>query len=155
MLLTCRHHLCCFQVLVTSAAEAPAVLYASFAVDRLGRREAVASSLAATAASLVPVMFGVRGGGLTAALFFGRLFAMAAFTALYVLTPELYPTAIRTMGLGYNNALGRIGGLVAPFIAVDLVSRGQSQLAVGLLAGCCLAAAGAVMAVKRPPPSGQ
>jgi hypothetical protein len=40
-------------------------------------------------------------------LFMSRLFIMSAFTLLWVFTPELYPTSIRTFGLGVSNAAGR------------------------------------------------
>jgi hypothetical protein len=36
-----------------------------------------------------------------------RLFVMSALTLLWVFTPELYPTSIRTLGLGVCNAAAR------------------------------------------------
>lgn len=53
----------------------------------------------------------------------------------------MFPTRVRTFGLGVNNAMSRIGALVSPFLAVDLVERGSPGIAEGTLALACLAAA--------------
>lgn len=42
-----------------------------------------------------------------ACFFMARLFVMSALTLLWVFTPELYPTSIRTLGLGVCNAAAR------------------------------------------------
>lgn len=55
-----------------------------------------------------------------ACVFMTRMFAYGAFIALYIYTPEIYPTKIRSFAFGVFNALSRLGGLVSPFVAVDL-----------------------------------
>lgn len=35
----------------------------------------------------------------------------------YVYTPELFPTVARNMGVGMSSTIGRIGSMLAPFIA--------------------------------------
>ena len=40
-----------------------------------------------------------------------------AFLAVFVYTPEVYPTKIRALGLATSSSLGRIGGMVSPYIA--------------------------------------
>lgn len=57
------------------------------------------------------------------ALFCTRMFAYGAFIVLFIYTPELYPTKIRSFAFGLYNALSRLGGLVSPFIAVDLFQK--------------------------------
>lgn len=45
--------------------------------------------------------------------------------------------------------MSRVGALLAPFLAVDLASRsaGAARGAEGIIAGCCLAAAAATVAL--------
>lgn len=58
-----------------------------------------------------------------ACVFATRMFAYGSFIALFVYTPEIYPTKIRSFAFGVFNALSRLGGLVSPFIAVDLAQQ--------------------------------
>ena len=51
----------------------------------------------------------------------GRMFVATAMMSIYVMSPELFPTVLRSFGLGSCSMLARIGGLAAPYVA-DLVS---------------------------------
>jgi putative MFS transporter len=48
--------------------------------------------------------------------FFLSFFMNGTYAGLYVYTPEVYPTAFRTTGMGVASAFGRIGGIAAPII---------------------------------------
>ena len=51
--------------------------------------------------------------------FFGfclSFFMNGTYAGIYAYTPELYPTAFRTTGMGVASSFGRIGGLAAPLI---------------------------------------
>lgn len=54
---------------------------------------------------------------------------------------QVYPTSVRSLGMGVANGFSRIGAIVSPFIAVALVQAGQLTLAEALFALCCIAAA--------------
>ena len=41
------------------------------------------------------------------------------YAAVYAYTPEVYPTAVRSTGMGAASAFGRVGGILAP-IAIGL-----------------------------------
>ena len=41
---------------------------------------------------------------------------MMGFSALYTITPESYNTEIRNLGVGYANALGKLGAIVGPAV---------------------------------------
>ena len=71
-------------------------------------------------ASTLFLTFGLSINAETMFLFVSRCFVLCAFTVLYIFTPEAYPTSSRSMGLGLNNAFSRMGGMIAPFIAIDL-----------------------------------
>ena len=51
----------------------------------------------------------------------GKFGATGAFAMIYVYTAELYPNALRAVGVGVASATGRVGSILAPFIA-DLVT---------------------------------
>lgn len=87
-------------------------------VDYLGRRKTLSGSLVMVAAALVPLLATLPGE--IVYLVVTRLFIYAAFICLYIYTPEVYPTSIRSYSFGVSNAMARIGGLLAPFIALDL-----------------------------------
>ena len=72
-----------------------------------------------------------------------------AFNTLMVYTKELYPTSLRSLGLGTCNAIGRAGGMIAPFIVIKLCHGGQAHTAELVLAGFCGVAALAVSLVSR------
>eukprot|EP00878_Enallax_costatus_P025698 GHUV01027518.1.p1 GENE.GHUV01027518.1~~GHUV01027518.1.p1 ORF type:complete len:190 (+),score=37.91 GHUV01027518.1:109-678(+) len=142
------------SVLITSAAEVPAVAWAAISANWLGKRAAVCTSLLLTAACLLPVIgttywgYDGAGCGVTDAGMFGaRLFVMSAFTLMWVYTPELFPTHVRALALGVNNAAARIGGLLSPFAAVSLVSAGAPAAAEGVFVAVLVAACGAVFLV--------
>ena len=50
-------------------------------------------------------------------LFLIRAFATGIFQAVFVYTPEVYPTTIRASALGVHTAAARIGALLTPFNA--------------------------------------
>ena len=46
---------------------------------------------------------------------------------------QLYPTAVRTTGVGVASAVGRVGGMIIPLVAVGLVTGGHLTEAIILL----------------------
>ena len=53
----------------------------------------------------------------TALALLGKLGISGAFAIIYVFSAELFPTVVRTIGVGSGSMHARIGGLLAPFIA--------------------------------------
>lgn len=53
----------------------------------------------------------------------GKLGITLSFDLIYVYTPELFPTAVRNVGLGAMSTSARIGGILAPFLAHVMVSN--------------------------------
>jgi hypothetical protein len=109
-------------------------------IDLVGRRRCLWIFMLGAMAFTTPLLRDaapVAGGAESpvdiAALFFTRLFAYAAFIALFIYTPELYPTKIRSFAFGVFNALCRLGGLIAPFVAVDLFEHVRPCSACALL----------------------
>ncbi|XP_041376634.1 organic cation transporter protein-like [Gigantopelta aegis] len=47
----------------------------------------------------------------------GRFFISASFNAIWIYTPELFPTNIRNIGVGMGSSAARIGGMASPFFS--------------------------------------
>ncbi|MBW4839702.1 MAG: MFS transporter, partial [Paenibacillaceae bacterium] len=55
-------------------------------------------------------------------------FNLGAWGGMYAYTPELYPTRVRSTGVGLAASFGRIGGIIAPYLVGMLVAR---EIAIG------------------------
>ncbi|XP_016562339.2 organic cation/carnitine transporter 7 isoform X4 [Capsicum annuum] len=77
-------------------------------------------------------------------LFGARTCITATFTIVYIYAPEIYPTSVRTTGVGIASSVGRIGGMICPLVAVGLMHACHRFLAIILfesillLSGVCV-----------------
>ncbi|GAB5602259.1 MFS transporter [Thermus sp. FJN-A] len=102
-------------VLLITLAQVPGYLAAAFLVERLGRRPVLVGFLALSA--LFAFLLS-QAGGPGEVLLYGSLlsfFNLGAWGAIYAYTPELFPTALRGSGAGLVAAVGRVGGILAPY----------------------------------------
>ncbi len=112
---------------LSTLAQVPGYFSAAWLVERWGRKPTLVTYLLGTAAAAI--LFGTSGTGTIAFVSLALLsfFNLGAWGVLYTLTPELYPTAIRATGVGIAAAVGRIGGIIGPFLTPVLVpTLGQS-----------------------------
>jgi len=79
--------------------------------------------LAAVCTTLIGIVGGHYGSALVTT-FASGICIFGAVTGLYALAPTLYMPTRRTTGLGTAIGIGRIGGIVAPFIAGLLIDAG-------------------------------
>jgi len=61
-------------------------------------------------------------------------FNLGAWGALYAVTPEVYPTALRARGAGAAAGFGRIASIAAPLCVPPLLDAGGSGLVFGVFA---------------------
>ena len=54
----------------------------------------------------------------------GKFFASSSFALVYIFTAEIFPTPIRSSGVGLCSTMARIGGISAPQIALALPKVG-------------------------------
>jgi nitrate/nitrite transporter NarK len=76
----------------------------------------------------------------TAALFLVRGAASGVFQALYVYTPEVYPTVLRSVGLGACSGMARTGAVLTPYVA-QVLMKANVGAAVGVYVLASFAAA--------------
>jgi MFS family permease len=77
--------------------------------------------------ALLIVVFGLVMSRLHIALWTALLLgiiANAAMAGLYAVGPPLYPTAVRTTGMGWAIGIGRFGAILAPLVSGGLLDRG-------------------------------
>jgi putative MFS transporter len=61
-------------------------------------------------------------------------FNLGAWGALYAVTPEAYPTALRARGAGAAAGFGRLASIAAPLCVPPLLDAGGSGLVFGVFA---------------------
>jgi len=72
-------------------------------------------------------------------------FNLGAWGALYAVTPEVYPTAIRATGSGSATAFGRIASILAPLSVPWLRDLGGSALVFAVFGAAFVVAAAAAL----------
>ncbi|NP_001007408.2 putative transporter SVOPL isoform X1 [Danio rerio] len=75
--------------------------------------------------------------GFTILLFLLRSVVSMNFNVVYIYTAEVYPTSVRSIGMGFCTSFSRIGGMIAPFIAQVLMSK-SVILALSPFATACI-----------------
>jgi MFS transporter, putative metabolite:H+ symporter len=120
--------------LVITLAQLPGYAVAAWLVETWGRRPTLATFLVGSA---VGAGLFATADGETAVLVTGMVlsfFNLGAWGALYALTPEVYPTALRATGAGAAAGFGRIASILAPLSVPPLLALGGSGLVFGIFA---------------------
>jgi putative MFS transporter len=107
---------------LSTLAQVPGYFSAAWLVERIGRKPTLVAYLLGTAASAF--MFGNAGTGTDAFIWATLLsfFNLGAWGVVYTITPELYPTSVRATGSGVAAAVGRVGGIIGPYLTPVLVT---------------------------------
>lgn len=111
-------------VLIMTLAQLPGYFTAAYLIEKLGRKFVLILYLLLTAVSAIWFGTAETAGMLLAAGICLSFFNLGAWGAMYAYTPELYPTAVRSTGVGMAAAFGRIGGVIGPLVVGILVGQG-------------------------------
>lgn len=131
--------------LYMTLAQLPGYATAAFLIEKWGRRPTLVTFLGgsvvgAVAFGLAPglaaaVASGDEGTAFAVTLAAGcvlSFFNLGAWGALYAITPEVYPTAMRATGAGAATAFGRIAAMAAPLVVPWVVAAAGRPVLFGL-----------------------
>lgn len=135
--------------LVITLGQLPGYAAAAVLVERWGRRATLATFLAgsAVAAGLFAAASGT--GPVIAAGLLLSFFNLGAWGALYAVTPELYPTRVRSTGAGWAAGVGRTASILAPLAVPPLREAGGTGLLFAVFAAVFVVAASGALALPE------
>ncbi|KAK7491565.1 hypothetical protein BaRGS_00017204 [Batillaria attramentaria] len=112
---------------IMSALNIVSLLIFTFLNERVGRRLFLMGAAGvgglACLATILPVVLEESDWILRGLSLGGRMFITTAMSGIYIMSPELFPTVLRSFGLGSCSMMSQLGGLVSPYVA-DLVVFG-------------------------------
>lgn len=115
-----------FNALLFAASNLPGNIITAIWLDKIGRGKMLTGSVIAAATSLLTFAasaFYLNSFGVVASACAFQCFTVAAWNTIDVMTTELFPTTVRSSGMGMCSASGRIGAMVAQFVNGALVAN--------------------------------
>ncbi|KAL6850465.1 hypothetical protein ACP4OV_021092 [Aristida adscensionis] len=132
------------NVFITSFGEIPGLLLSAAIVDKIGRKLSMSSMLYIGCLCIAPLMFHQTDALTTTFLFGARVCICASYLVLHIYASEIYPTAVRTTGVGFAISIARLGGILCPLVAVGLVHACHRMAAILIFITVMLVSAMAV-----------
>lgn len=131
--------------LIITLAQLPGYAAAAWLIEVWGRRSTLATFLVGSALSAGLYGFAGSEAMIILAGCLLSFFNLGAWGALYVIGPELYPTALRGRGTGAAAGFGRLASILAPLIVPPLIATaGTGWLFVFFAAAFAIAALAAL-----------
>lgn len=106
-------------------------------LDSAGRKLTVTVAYLLAAASMLGMGAATLGGsavGVLAAFVVVNFFATMSWVSAYPTFSEIFPTELRSTGIGFSVAVGHIGAGLAPLVLVAVAQQSSVMAAFGLLA---------------------
>ena len=125
------------QIIWTTLAELPGLLVTIFIIEIIGRKFTIIVNFMMIMLGLCLLIICTSDALLTFFLFIVRAFCTGVFQTMYVYTPEVYPTNIRGIGIGFASSMARIGAIITPYVA-QVLFRVSDYATIGVYAGSCL-----------------
>ncbi|XP_071956981.1 organic cation transporter protein-like [Antedon mediterranea] len=102
--------------ILSGCVEIPAYLAAMFGIDRFGRRRCLCVFMLLGGVACFTTIWVPSGWARTTVSLIGKFGISASFGIIYMYSVELYPTPVRSAGMGTSSMSARIGGIIAPII---------------------------------------
>ncbi|KAK7487326.1 hypothetical protein BaRGS_00021415 [Batillaria attramentaria] len=106
---------------IMSTLDVVSITLFALLIERVGRRSFVIGAVGvgglACLATILPAVLGGNDWVTQGLSLSGRMFVSATMAAMYTMSPELFPTVLRSFGLGSCSMMSRIGGIASPYIA--------------------------------------
>ncbi|XP_070567114.1 organic cation transporter protein-like [Ptychodera flava] len=127
---------------ISAAVEIPAYAMGLYIVDtKLGRRWSLCGTMVVGGLACILTLFApsceMEWIGITLAMI-GKFCITCSFGVIYIFSAEMYPTPVRTSGVGVCSMCARVGGILAPQIL--LLSTLWEPLAVVVFGACSISA---------------
>ncbi len=117
-------------------------------LDKAGRKATVTSFYVLAALSMLAMgaaTISGHAGGVLAAFVLVNFCATGSWVSAYPTFSEIFPTALRSTGIGFSVAFGRIGAGLAPLILVTVAQQSSVMTSFVVLAGFYLLGAGVMV----------
>ena len=118
------------NALLFALSNLPGNILSAWLMDRVGRAVMLIGSVLMAAASLMSFAWfasfppeSLHGTGIVVSACAFQCFTVAAWNTIDVMTSELFPTTVRSTGIGVCAASGRVGAMVAQFVNGILVAK--------------------------------
>ncbi|XP_055690873.1 synaptic vesicle 2-related protein [Lutzomyia longipalpis] len=111
------------DLLWTTLAEFPGIFATIAVMEKWGRKKTMAFQFILYGGCVLLLTSTKDRIALTMILFLARGVIAGLFQAAYVYTPEVYPTALRSVGVGGCSALARLGAMATPYVAQVLLQN--------------------------------
>ncbi|CAG9271529.1 4-hydroxybenzoate transporter [Paraburkholderia unamae] len=132
---------------IAGVAAIAAGLSTGFMMDRVGRYSVIAVYALLDTLSLVGLAFAPFGSaGFVVAIVGAGFFSVGTYQSLNILTPIVYPAALRSAAVGWKGSVSRLGSSAAPLIGAALMAH-----QMGLKVAMCAAAAPILLVVLLAP----
>eukprot|EP01103_Thecamoeba_quadrilineata_P008739 TRINITY_DN18469_c0_g1_i1.p1 TRINITY_DN18469_c0_g1~~TRINITY_DN18469_c0_g1_i1.p1 ORF type:complete len:514 (-),score=83.61 TRINITY_DN18469_c0_g1_i1:8-1549(-) len=132
--------------IISAIGDLPGTVMTYFFIEYFGRRWGMSVLyLAGGFFTILLLPWCSSSWSLTFFLFVVRSFAAASFNSLLVYTPEVFPTSVRTSGMGSSSSFSRFGGMMTSFLVGRMQMPNGELTVLGIYSGmmafasvCCL-----------------
>ncbi len=135
--------------LLITLAQLPGYALAAWLIEVWGRRATLAVFLLGSAVAAGAFGFAHSPAYIVVVGMCLSFFNLGAWGALYAVSPEIYPTAIRGTGTGSAAAFGRIASIIAPLSVPVLLGWGGQALVFAVFGAAFAVAALAALALPE------
>ena len=136
--------------IIMALVEIPSVMVLILLMDVWGRKPLFVFSLLIPGVSCVAAAWLEKGVIFTIFVLIGKFCASGALSIAYIFTAELFPTSIRTTMIGSCSTMARVGGILAPWVAVYLPDQGSFNKQIPLYVFGATSVLGGMMALLLP-----
>uniref|UniRef100_A0A4W6CQT4 SV2 related protein b n=1 Tax=Lates calcarifer TaxID=8187 RepID=A0A4W6CQT4_LATCA len=135
------------DLLWTTLAEFPGIFVILLAVECIGRKKSMGLSFFMFSLFTLPLCACIGRTALTVFIFIARAFISGGYQAVFLYTPEVYPTENRALAMGAASMMARVGAVITPFVAQVLL---RSSVPVTVLVYCCCAVLAGIASLILP-----
>ncbi|XP_072019582.1 organic cation transporter protein-like [Amphiura filiformis] len=103
---------------LSGLVEVPAYLWCTFGIEWFGRKPNLCGLFLLGGVACISTIFFDPGTAQTTIAMLGKFCITATFAIVYVYSAEVFPTVVRSAGIGIASMSSRIGGIIAPLILI-------------------------------------